>query len=298
MSVMRDNLNLGPSELRRQLKDGFVFAAGVFNGISAMIAERSGFKSTYLSGSGVAGSMGYPDLSVTTLTEVVAEAARIVNVTRSPLIADIDTGFGETINVTRTVREMERAGVSAVHMEDQVLPKKCGHLNGKRIIGTEEMVSKIRAATDARKNPDFMIIARTDSRSVYGLEDAIARANASFEAGADAVFTEALESHDEFIEFASRVDGPLMANMTEFGKSPLLSVQELRDAGYRMVIFPLTVFRAFLKNAQEVYSRLLMEGTQRDFLDMMMTRSEYYSLIGYDEYEREDSDLFSRNSVK
>ncbi|MEM0155587.1 MAG: methylisocitrate lyase [Thermoplasmataceae archaeon] len=292
---MRDNRNLGPSELRRQVNDGFVFSAGVFNGISAMIAEKAGFKSTYLSGSGVAGAMGFPDLSVTTLTEVAAEAGKIVNVTRSPLIADIDTGFGETINVTRTVREMERAGVSAVHMEDQVLPKKCGHLNGKRIIDTREMISKIRAAVEARNDPDFMIIARTDSRSVNGLEDAIARANNYFEAGADAVFTEALEGKDEFIEFAKRVNGPLMANMTEFGKSPLLSVKELKEAGYRMVIFPLTVFRAFLKNALEVYTDLIKLGTQTSFLDKLMTRKEYYNIIGYDEYEKEDHDLFSRN---
>ena len=294
MSVMRDNINLGPRNLREQMRNGFVASAGVFNGISAIIAQRSGFRSTYLSGSGVAGVMGFPDLSVTTLTEVADEAARITAVTEVPLIVDIDTGFGETINVTRTIRAMERAGVSAVHMEDQVLPKKCGQLNGKRIVDMAEMISKIRAAVDARKNPDFVIIARTDARSVNGLDDAIDRANAYFEAGSDVVFTEALETREEFRTFARRAKGPLMANMTEFGKSPLLSVDELKEAGYRMVIFPLTAFRAFLKTAAETYSDLFRNGTQRDFMDRIMTREDFYSIIGYDNYEREDRELVGR----
>jgi len=294
MSVMRDNINLGPRNLREQMRNGFVASAGVFNGISAIIAQRSGFRSTYLSGSGVAGAMGFPDLSVTTMTEVADEAARITAVTEVPLIVDIDTGFGEAINVTRTIRVMEGAGVSAVHMEDQVLPKKCGQLNGKRIVDTDEMISKIRAAVDARKNPDFVIIARTDARSVNGLDDAIDRANAYFEAGSDVVFTEALETKEEFRTFAKKARGPLMANMTEFGKSPLLSVDELKEAGYRMVIFPLTTFRAFLKTAAETYSDLFRNGTQRDFMDRIMTREDFYSIIGYDNYEREDRELAGR----
>lgn len=294
MSTMRDNINLGPAELRRQLKEGFVFSAGVFNGISAIIAERSGFRCTYLSGSGVAGAMGLPDLSVTTMTEVATEAARIVNVTNSPLIVDIDTGFGESINVTRTVREMERVGVSAVHLEDQILPKKCGHLNGKKIVETADMTQKISAAVGARKNHDFMIIARTDARSVNGLEDAIERANTYFEAGADVVFTEALESKEEFREFSRKAHGPLMANMTEFGKSPLLSTEELIQLGYKMVIFPLTAFRAFLMSAENMYTDLFKYGTQRDLMDRIMTRNEFYGIIGYDDYESEDRDLYSR----
>jgi len=294
MSIMRDNINLGPGDLRKQIGKGFVFSAGVFNGMSAIIAQRSGFRSTYLSGSGVAGSMGLPDLSVTTLKEVADEVDRITSVTTAPLIVDVDTGFGETLNVTRTVRIMERAGASAIHIEDQVLPKKCGHLQGKRLVETGDMISKIRAAVDARKNPDFVIIARTDARSVNGLDDAIERANAYFEAGSDVVFTEALETMDEFKTFARKARGPLMANMTEFGRSPLFSVAELKEAGYRMVIFPLTAFRAFMKTAQTVYDDLFKHGTQRDFMDKIMSRESFYDLIGYDDYEREDKELAGR----
>ncbi|MCL4327198.1 MAG: methylisocitrate lyase [Candidatus Thermoplasmatota archaeon] len=287
MSILRDNVNSGPSDLRNQMND-FVVSAGVFNGISALIAQRAGFRSAYLSGSGIAGAMGLPDLSVTTLTEVSTEVRRIVSVAKIPLIVDIDTGFGEAINVIRTVREMENAGASAIHMEDQVLPKRCGHLSGKSVIASSDMVKKIKAAVSARKNPDFVIIARTDARSVNGIEDAISRANEYIEAGADAIFSEALESRDEFLKFSREVRAPLMANMTEFGKSPLLSVNELRSIGYKMVIFPLTAFRAVLKNMDLIYRNLYSAGTQRDFMDSIMSRKEFYDIIGYSEYEDED----------
>ena len=287
MSILRDNVNSGPSDLRNQMND-FVVSAGVFNGISALIAQRAGFRSAYLSGSGIAGAMGLPDLSVTTLTEVSTEVRRIVSVAKIPLIVDIDTGFGEAINVIRTVREMENAGASAIHMEDQVLPKRCGHLSGKSVIASSDMVKKIKAAVSARKNPDFVIIVRTDARSVNGIEDAISRANEYVEAGADAIFSEALESRDEFLKFSREVKAPLMANMTEFGKSPLLSVNELRSIGYKMVIFPLTAFRAVLKNMDSIYRNLYSAGTQRDFMDLIMSRKEFYDIIGYSEYEDED----------
>ena len=287
MSILRDNVNSGPSDLRNQMND-FVVSAGVFNGISALIAQRAGFRSAYLSGSGIAGAMGLPDLSVTTLTEVSTEVRKIVSVAKIPLIVDIDTGFGEAINVIRTIREMENAGASAIHMEDQVLPKRCGHLFGKSVISSSDMVKKIKAAVSARKNPDFVIIARTDARSVNGIEDAISRANEYIEAGADAIFSEALESRDEFLKFSREVRAPLMANMTEFGKSPLLSVNELRSIGYKMVIFPLTAFRAVLKNMDLIYRNLYSAGTQRDFMDSIMSRKEFYDIIGYSEYEDED----------
>ena len=287
MSILRDNVNSGPSDLRNQMND-FVVSAGVFNGISALIAQRAGFRSAYLSGSGIAGAMGLPDLSVTTLTEVSTEVRKIVSVAKIPLIVDIDTGFGEAINVIRTIREMENAGASAIHMEDQVLPKRCGHLSGKSVISSSDMVKKIKAAVSARKNPDFVIIARTDARSVNGIEDAITRANEYVEAGADAIFSEALESRDEFLKFSREVKAPLMANMTEFGKSPLLSVNELRSIGYKMVIFPLTAFRAVLKNMDSIYRNLYSAGTQRDFMDSIMSRKEFYDIIGYSEYEDED----------
>ncbi len=291
MSILRDNLNLGPGELRRQIKSGFVMAAGVFNGISAIQAERAGFSSLYLSGSGVAACMGLPDLSFTTMTEVVQEAGRITDVTRSPLIVDADTGFGEPINVTRTVRQIEKAGASALHIEDQQLPKKCGHLSGKKLVPESEMVMKIKAAVAARRNDAFMIIARTDSRSVMGVEDAIRRSNLYLESGADMIFTEALESEDEFSKFAREVRGDLLANMTEFGKSPLMSADKLREIGYRAVIFPLTAFRVSLQATLHAYEELFSKGTQKSLMKSMMTRNDFYDVIGYHDYEREDNEL-------
>ena len=291
MSILRDNINLGPAELRKQIRSGFVIAAGVYNGISAMQAERAGFRTLYLSGSGVAACMGLPDLSFTTLTEVVNEVSRITDMTKSPLIVDVDTGFGEPLNVTRTVRQLEKAGASGMHIEDQQLPKKCGHLSGKKIVPDEEMVHKLKAAVAARKNRDFLIIARTDARSVLGVEDAIRRSNLYLESGADMIFTEALESEDEFRRFAREVHGDLLANMTEFGKSPLLTADLLRQIGYRAVIFPLTAFRTALKATQNAYDMLFSQGTQKNLLDIMMSRNEFYEVIGYHEYEKEDNEL-------
>ena len=291
MSILRDNTNLGPAELRKQIRSGFVIAAGVYNGISAMQAERAGFRTLYLSGSGVAACMGLPDLSFTTLTEVVNEVSRITDMTKSPLIVDVDTGFGEPLNVTRTVRQLEKAGASGMHIEDQQLPKKCGHLSGKKIVPDEEMVHKLKAAVAARKNRDFLIIARTDARSVLGVEDAIRRSNLYLESGADMIFTEALESEDEFRRFAREVHGDLLANMTEFGKSPLLTADVLRQIGYRAVIFPLTAFRTALKATQNAYDMLFSQGTQKNLLNIMMSRNEFYEVIGYHEYEKEDNEL-------
>ena len=296
MSILRDNVNLGPAELRRILRDGFCIAPGVFNGMSAVLATRAGFNALYLSGSGVAGAMGLPDLSVTTLTEVADEVRRIVAVSPLPLIVDVDTGFGEAINVIRTTRVIEQAGASAMHLEDQELPKRCGHLNGKKIVPEDDMVLKIKAAASARKNRDFVIIARTDARSIYGVDDAIERARRYARAGADMIFTEALESREEFERFASEVKVPLLANMTEFGKSPLLSAGELREMGYRAVIFPLTAFRASLKTIMSVYEDLKIAGTQRDFIDRLMTRSQFYDVIGYSDYEEDDRTLASGKS--
>lgn len=266
-------------------------APGVFNGVSARLAENAGFKSLYLSGSGVAGAMGLPDLSVTTSTEVAEEIRRICGVTKLPLIVDADTGFGEPINVVRTVRLFESAGAAGIHLEDQVLPKRCGHLNGKKIVDREDMVRKLKVAVEARKNHNFTIIARTDARSVLGVEEAIERSNLFLEAGADMIFTEALETQEEFIRFGKEVNGPLLANMTEFGKSPLLSVEELKNAGYNAVIFPLTAFRVALKSMQKTYAEIMNEGTQRNYMDNLMTRSDYYELIDYNQYEKEDREL-------
>lgn len=298
MSILRDNKNGGPSALRKLIGNDIVVAPGAYNGVSALAAEKAGFRALYLSGSGVAGNMGLPDLSMTSLNEVVEDAARIITVSSLPLIVDADTGFGETMNVVRTARMMENAGVAAMHLEDQVLPKRCGHLSGKKLVQTEEMVRKLRAAVSSKENEEFMVIARTDARAVEGIEGAISRAKEYVNAGADAIFTEALESAEEFREFASKIDVPLLANMTEFGKSPLLSIEELREIGYRIVIFPLTAFRASLKAAMDTYSRLYSSGTQRGFIDDIMARSDYYDLIGYQEYEKDDNEIFNYKDVK
>ena len=296
MSILKDNVNLGPSELRRLISKGITIAPGVFNGITAIIAERTGFRALYLSGSGIAGSMGLPDLSLTTLSEVSEEVRKIASVTRLPVIVDVDTGFGEALNVIRTVRMMESSGASAIHIEDQELPKKCGHLPGKKLIPENEMVKKIIAAVESRKNSDFIIITRTDARAVEGLEGAIRRANLYLEAGADMIFPEALETREEFGKFSKEVKAPLLANMTEFGKSPLLSASDLENLGYRIVIFPLTVFRASLLTAENVYREIFEKGTQSGILEKLMTRKRFYDLIGYDEYEAEDKNISDRGS--
>ncbi len=296
MTEIMDGGGSDPTELRRLISKGIVVTPGVFNGISALIAERHGFKALYLSGSGVSGGMGLPDLSLTSLSDVVEEVRRIKLVSGLPLIVDVDTGFGEVLNVERTVKEIERAGASAIHIEDQVLPKKCGHLEGKKLVEVEEMVEKIQAASKSKKNKDFIVIARTDARSVDGIDSAIERAKLYQRAGADGIFPEALESEEEFKEFAKKVKGILLANMTEFGKSPLLSAKELEKLGYRIVIFPLTAFRGALKKIDEVYSDLSKKGTQREFISNMMSRKEYYDLINYSSYEDEDKKLKEKST--
>jgi methylisocitrate lyase len=297
MSRLKNNVNGSAKTFKKMLGTEFIAIPGVYSGISALLAERAGFKAAYLSGSGIAGMMGLPDLSITSLDEVVKEAESITAISTLPLVVDCDTGFGEPLNVMRTVRMMERADVAAIHIEDQELPKKCGHLNGKKIVPIEEFLIKLRAAKDASKNPDFCIIARTDARSVGGLDDSIDRAKEYLSAGADIIFTEALENYEEFKEMRRKVNGYLMANMTEFGKSPLLSVRELQEIGYNMVIFPLTAFRSILKKTREVYANLHAQGTQREFIDDLMTRAEYYDLIGYSDYEDEDYKMASRKNL-
>lgn len=263
---------------------------GVFNPITAILAERAGFEAIYLSGAAYSGSLGLPDLGLTTLTEVVLEAKAVTRVTRIPLIVDADTGFGEALNVGRAVREFEDAGVAGVQIEDQVLPKKCGHLEGKTLIPAEEAAKKIRMAADARRR-ELVIVARTDARAVTGLSDLIERAGLYLEAGADVIFPEALESEEEFRLVSGRVKAPLMANMTEYGKTPLISAKKFEEMGYRLVIFPVTTLRVALNGVKEVLEVLRREGTQRGFMDRMMTREEFYRLIDYQEYERRDKSV-------
>ncbi len=286
-----------PSQRLRDLiaKRDIIVAPGVFDPISALLAESVGFEALYLSGAALTGSLAMPDLGIITFSEVLDAVRRINEVVDVPLIVDADTGFGEPLNVYRTVKELEEAGAAAVQIEDQVMPKKCGHLAGKSVVPPEEMVKKIMAAAEARRK-GMVIIARTDAREVEGLEAAIERAQLYVEAGADVIFPEALHSLEEFREFARRVKAPLLANMTEFGKTPYITVDEFREAGYKIVIFPVTTFRAAIKAIKDVLIELKQRGTQKHILDKLMTRQEFYELIGYYEYERRDSQLAERAS--
>jgi methylisocitrate lyase len=295
MSRLRDNLNQGPRRLRSLVSRGYLIVPGVFDGISAIMAEEAGFDAIYLSGSGIAGKYGLPDLSLTTLTEVSEETARICSISSIPLIVDADTGFGETLNVIRATRLIESSGASAIQIEDQEAPKRCGHLDGKSVIPEEEMVKKIKAAVSARKSKDFMIIARTDSYAIEGHNGAVRRAKAYARAGADVIFPEALPSASEFKKFYADTHLPLLANMTEFGKSPLLSAQELGRIGYKIIIFPLTAFRASLLSMRNTYSYIRRHGSQVGMIEKLMERNSFYETIGYDSYTLEDRKLYGED---
>lgn len=286
-------MTLSPgARLRARLKQGLLVLPGVFNAITALLAEQVGFEALYLSGAGVTNSLlGMPDIALITLTEMAQQARYVARAVKLPVVADADTGYGETLNVVRTVEEFEQAGLAGLHLEDQVAPKRCGHLDGKQVIPAEEMVKKIRAAVRARSDPNFFLIARTDARSINGLEDAIARAQRYLDAGADAIFPESLESREEFEAFAKAVSAPLMANMTEFGKTPYLRAQEFAEMGYAMVIFPMTAFRVMMHAAREALHTLKETGTQLGLLDRMQTRKELYELLRYADYERLDKEI-------
>jgi methylisocitrate lyase len=271
-------------------RKGATAVPGVFNPAVALLAEEAGFECLYLSGAAFANSMGLPDLGVTTLTEVAEAASRIsAAVSWLPLIVDVDTGFGETVNVSRTVKEMERAGASAIQIEDQVMPKRCGHLDGKEVIEPVEMAKKIIAAKAAAKT-GLVIIARTDAATTEGIDAAIERAKLYQKAGADVIFPEALRSREEFVEFGRKVGGPLLANMTEFGKTPYLSLSEFSRLGdgYKLVIFPVTTFRIAMKAMRDALRELTRSGTQKAFLEKMMTREEFYELTDYRSLEKAD----------
>jgi methylisocitrate lyase len=267
-------------------KKDFFVAPGVFSPAAAQAAERIGFRAVYFSGAGFSNLMGLPDLGVTTLTEVARAVSDISTKVGVPIVADGDTGFGEAANVMRTMREFWRAGAAAVHIEDQVLPKKCGHLGGKELVETGEMVKKLAAGAQEERRP--MLIARTDARAVEGLDSAIERARIYRRAGAEAIFPEALESRDEFAEFRRKVGGPLMANMTEFGKTPYMKAAEFEEMGYSFVIFPVTAFRAAMRAVWRTLEEIKRTGSQRAVLRSLMTRDEFNRLIGYDRYEKAD----------
>jgi methylisocitrate lyase len=265
---------------------------GVFCPLVAKMAERLDFRAVYLSGGALSAAAGIPDVGLLTLTEFIDEARRIARATMLPLLCDADTGFGEALNVERTVQLFEAAGVAGIHLEDQQLPKRCGHLSGKALVATEEMAAKVRAAVAARRDPDFVVIARTDARGVHGFDDAVRRAKLYLQAGADAIFPEALENAEEFAAFARAVPAPLLANNTEFGRSPNLDVASFAKLGYRMVLFPLTAFRAALKAANDTLADVKNLGHQRDRMPQMLTRAELYDLLGYADFEKRDREYF------
>ncbi len=264
---------------------------GVFNAITALQAEACGHTALYLSGAGVTNALtGFPDIALLTLTELAQQAGYVCRaVPGTPVIADADTGFGDVLNVRRTVQEYERAGLAGLHIEDQLSPKRCGHLDGKQLIDASAMAAKVRAAVRARTDPSFFLIARTDARGVTGLSDAIERAKRYLDAGADAIFPEGLQSIEEFQIVAEALPGQvLLANMTEFGKTPLLTVSEFDALGYKLVIFPMTAFRTMLFTAKNLYSNLKSDGTQKEWIEKMQTRQELYELIGYESYNEFD----------
>ncbi|MBS1723280.1 MAG: methylisocitrate lyase [Armatimonadetes bacterium] len=275
--------------LRELMSRGTVVMPGFYDAITASAAVRAGAQAGYISGAAVTNSqLGVPDIGLVTLDEMASQAARICQVASIPIVSDADTGFGEAWNVARCVIEMERAGLAGIHLEDQLMPKKCGHLDGKDVVTTEEMVRKLKAAVAAKSKSDFLIIARTDARGVEGLDPAIDRAKAYVQAGADAIFPEGLASENEFEAFRSGLEVPLLANMTEFGKTPLISAQRFGELGYEMVIFPVSAMRVALKAVTTFYGQLLAAGTQEGLVESMTTRAELYDLIEYPAYEAAD----------
>lgn len=256
--------------------------AGAINAYSAMQAERAGFKALYLSGAGVANaSCGLPDLGATNLNDVLQDASRITTACALPLLVDIDTGWGSELCIQRAIRELERAGVAGVHMEDQVSAKRCGHRPGKQLVDTQEMQARLRAAVAARRNSEFVIMARTDAVSVEGLESAIERAQAYTAVGADMIFAEAIETLEDFRRVCRSLNAPVLANMTEFGRTPAFNLDELRSVGVRMALYPLTAFRAMNAAAMLAYETIRQQGTQAAILDTLQTREQLYEVLDY-----------------
>ncbi len=268
---------------------------GAINAYCALLAERTGFGALYLSGAGVANaSFGLPDLGVTTLNDVAQDVRRITGATPLPLLVDADTGWGAAFMIARTIRELTAAGAAGCHIEDQVQAKRCGHRPGKALVSAQEMADRIRAAVDARTDEQFVIVARTDALAVEGLDAALERAGRYVEAGADVIFAEAMTMLEDYKRFTSTVGVPVLANITEFGKTPLFTVEELRKVGVGLVIYPLSAFRAMSAAALEVYEALRREGTQKEVLDSMQTRDALYEVLRYHDYERKLDELFAK----
>ena len=272
---------------------------GAFNALTAMQIERAGFDAVYVSGAGIAAARGLPDIGLLSMAEVVADAGTIAQAVAIPALADADTGYGPPLSVMRTVQAFEQAGLAGLHLEDQESPKKCGHQPDKRLVSVAEMAQKIGAAVEARRDRDFLVVARTDARAVEGLDGAVKRARAYVDAGADAIFPEALESAEEFQAFAQALKNegvtvPLVANMTEFGKTPYLTVKEFEALGYRLVLFPVTALRVAGKAIEAMLEELKSLGTQQRSLDKMQTRQQLYELLRYAKYEKQDDDIEKR----
>ncbi len=266
---------------------------GAYNPLVAMLIEQTGFDGVYVSGAVMANSIGLPDIGMTTLTEVSQTASSIARVTSLPTIMDIDTGFGETMSVARTIKELIYLGLAGCHIEDQVNPKRCGHLDNKELVSTADMVQKVRAAADSKTDPNFIVIARTDARGVEGLDKAIERAKAYVEAGADMIFPEAMGDENEFEAFRKAINVPLLANMTEFGKSKLLTKTQLENLGYNLVIYPVTTQRLAMMAVEEGLAAIKRDGTQEGMLDRMQTRKRLYEVLKYEDYNTYDSKLYN-----
>ena len=266
---------------------------GAFNPLSARLIAEKGFEGVYISGAVISADLGLPDIGLTTLTEVALRARQISRVTDLPTLVDADTGFGEPMNVARTVQEMEDSGVAGLHIEDQVNPKRCGHLDGKAVVDSDTAIQRIRAAVDARRDPNLLVMARTDIRALEGVDAAITRAKQLVDAGADAIFPEAMASLAEFAAVRAAIDVPLLANMTEFGKSELFTTRQLSDVGVNVVIYPVTLLRSAMGASERTLEFIRAEGTQQSAVGTMQTRSRLYELLDYEGYSRFDSSIFT-----
>jgi methylisocitrate lyase len=270
---------------------------GTVNAYSALLAERSGFRALYLSGAGVANaSFGLPDLGMTSLNDVCEDVRRITSATDLPLLVDADTGWGSAFNIAKTCADLIKSGAGGMHLEDQVAAKRCGHRPGKALVPAEEMVDRIKAAVDGRTDPEFVIMARTDAHAVEGQQAALDRAASYVEAGADMIFAEALKTLDEYKQFTSAIRVPVLANITEFGQTPMLTVSELGSTGVRLVLYPLSAFRAMSQAALAVYGAIRKDGTQKNVLNLMQTRAELYEVLGYHDYEQKLDELFGKQA--
>ncbi|CCG40441.1 methylisocitrate lyase [Magnetospirillum molischianum] len=287
-----------PKEKRQAFRSGLASGKlqrfpGAFSPLTAMLIEEQGFDGIYISGAVLSADLGLPDIGLTTLSEVSQRGHQIARVTDLPSLIDVDTGFGEPMNAARTIRMLEDLGLAGCHIEDQVNPKRCGHLDNKAVVETGEMVRRIKAAASARRDPDFVLCARTDARAIEGLDAAIERAKAYLDAGADMIFAEAMADEREFEAFRRAIPAPLLANMTEFGKSKLLSARTLQNLGINMVIYPVTLLRLAMGAAEVGLKTLQIEGSQESILDRMQHRARLYELLGYEDYNRFDSSIFN-----